>query len=82
MYLTYLTYISYNATFEISVLSLSMKAMDPYLPGNAQALVLILLCISQLLYKYQYVPYLQLLIWLFSAVAYIKEIVTFRKNQL
>ena len=56
LYLTYLTYLCYNTAFEISVLSLSMKAMDPHLPSNAEAVGFMLHCIPQLLYKDHYVP--------------------------
>ena len=80
LYLTYLTCICYNITFEISVLSLPVKAMDPHLPSNAEAVVFTLHSIPQLLYNDQYVPYLLLPIWLLSAVAYSKEILTLRNT--
>lgn len=68
LYLTYLTYVCYNTAFEISVVSLSMKAMDSHFPSNAEAVGFMLHCIPQPLYKDQYVPYLLLPIWLLSPV--------------
>jgi len=78
LYLTYLTCICYNTTFEILVLSLSMKAMDPRFPSNAEAVVFTFHCIPQLLCKDEDVPYLLLPLWLFSAVAYNKKVLALR----
>ena len=54
LYLTYLTCIGHNTTFVISVLS--MKAVDPHLPSNAEAVVDTLHCMPQLFYKDPDVP--------------------------
>lgn len=77
LYLTYVTCINCNA-FYISVLCLLGKA---HLLSKGEAVVFILYCSPQLLYKDHCVPCLLLPI-LLSALTYCKGILNLRKNQL